>query len=117
VPNAAQNVLEIDPSNDTVSTFGTFASGGAKWYTGSLAPNGKIYCFPESSTSVLEIDPNSRTTREYGSLAGTSKWGGGVLHPNGYMYAAPVAATTVLKLGSAQTLDPDYPLSRELNKL
>jgi hypothetical protein len=117
VPHGAQTVIEIDPSTDTVVTFGTFASGGDKWASGALAPNGKIYCFPFSASTVLEIDPATRTTREYGDLLGTSKWTNGIIHPNGYMYAAPNRANSVLKLGSGGSLDPNYPLSRELNNL
>ena len=38
------------------STFGSLA-GSAKWVGGVLAPNGKIYGIPFSSTTILEIDP------------------------------------------------------------
>ena len=58
-------------------------TGTNKWSGGVLAPNGKIYGVPFSSTQVLEIDPVSQTTNLFGSLEGGTKWVGGVLAPNG----------------------------------
>ena len=62
-----------------------------KWIGGVLAPNGKIYGIPYSSTSVLTIDPatNSANTAAITGLAGVTKWKGGVLAPNGKIYAVP----------------------------
>ena len=40
---------------NTISRFGSF-SETAKWFGGVLAPNGKIYGIPYTSTSVLVIN-------------------------------------------------------------
>ncbi len=82
----------------TVSEFGDF-SDSSKWNSGVLAPNGKIYGIPYSSTTVLEIDPTTNTSFTFGSLSGSSdKWNGGVLAPNGKIYAIPRESETVLEI-------------------
>jgi hypothetical protein len=55
LPQSGQQVLRLDPSNDTISEFdGAFPNGIA---TGSvLAPNGKIYSCPRSVNQVLVVD-------------------------------------------------------------
>ena len=81
-----------------VSEFGNL-SGSFKWNSGVLAPNGKIYGIPYSSTTVLEIDPTTNTSFTFGSLSGSSdKWNGGVLGPNGKIYAIPRESETVLEI-------------------
>jgi len=109
VPKTPENF-----SNPTVGTAGTvgFAvtttqngsgilSGSTKWVGGVLAPNGKIYGIPFTSTTVLVIDPETNTTSTFGSLSGTTKWVGGVLAPNGKIYGIPYASTTVLAIDPA----------------
>ena len=109
VPKTPQNF-----SAPTVGTAGTvgFAvtttqdgsgslSGTTKWIGGVLAPNGKIYGIPYSSTSVLVIDPAVGTATTFGSLSGSSKWNGGVLAPNGKIYGIPSNSTSVLVIDPA----------------
>ena len=102
--------------SQTATTFGSL-EGTAKWGGGVLAPNGKIYCVPLSSTQVLCIDPADNTTTLFGSFTGTEKWYGGVLAPNGKIYCVPRNAAQVLTIGTTQTIDNDAVLSRYLNKL
>ena len=83
--------------NKTIDTFDSL-SGANKWAGGVLAPNGKIYGIPFSSTQVLEIDPATNTTTLFGSLSGGGKWIGGVLAPNGKIYGIPLDATSVLEI-------------------
>ncbi|MEM7183814.1 MAG: hypothetical protein AAF518_23110 [Spirochaetota bacterium] len=56
--NTTNNVLVIDPSNDTATQI---AVGDTGWNGGVLAPNGKIYAVPNtnSSSNVLVIDTKS----------------------------------------------------------
>ena len=54
IPANATQVLEIDPSNNTTSLFGSL-TGNGKWAGGVLAPNGKIYGIPLNSTQILKI--------------------------------------------------------------
>ena len=54
IPQNSTFILEIDPSNNTTSTFGNFV-GSTKWYGGILAPNGKIYGIPASIANILQI--------------------------------------------------------------
>ena len=44
--------------SDSTAVFGSL-SGTYKWLGGVLAPNGKIYGIPLSSTTVLKIDPDT----------------------------------------------------------
>jgi hypothetical protein len=59
--------IEIDPSNNTTTTFGSLPSGQGSWAGGVLAPNGKIYGIPINS-QVLVIDPTNNTTTTFGNL-------------------------------------------------
>ena len=94
----------LDALNANISTFSTttntFGSltGNEKWYGGVLAPNGKIYGIPFSSTQVLEIDPVAQTTTLFGSLAGTAKWFCGILAPNGKIYGIPANSTQIVEI-------------------
>src|SRR5690606_29548350 len=101
------SILKIDPTTDTVSTFGSLASSG-KFYSGVLAPNGMIYGLPFSSASILKIDPTTDTVSTFGSV-GTSagKWTGSVLAPNGMIYAIPYNSIKVLKISGVGTITPE----------
>ena len=77
-------------------TFGSL-SGGAKWFGGVLAPNGKIYGIPRNSTQVIEINPDTQTATLFGSLSGSDKWIGGVLASNGKIYGIPYGSAQILQ--------------------
>ena len=94
---AALNDYVPQTFNNTTNTFGSL-SGTDKYVSGVLAPNGKIYGIPRSSTEVLEIDPVAQTTSLFGSLSGANKWYGGVLAPNGKIYGIPANSTEVLEI-------------------
>ena len=84
---------------DTADTSSIAGLGGTlKWIGGVLAPNGKIYGIPYSSTSVLIIDPvaNTANTTAITGLGSGNKWLGGVLAPNGKIYGMPLDASSVL---------------------
>ena len=81
----------------SINLFGSFSSIN-KWYGGVLAPNGKIYGIPYSSTQILEIDPINQTTSLFGSFSGSNKWIGGVLAPNGKIYGIPFSSTQILEI-------------------
>jgi hypothetical protein len=67
IPRDYHSVLIIDPITDTADANGislppgppVYPSDPDKWTGGVLAPNGKIYCVPNSADSVLIIDPHS----------------------------------------------------------
>jgi len=76
IPRNNSNVLVISPSlnpsnplDNTVdtTTLVGLGSGTNKWWGGAIAPNGKIYGTPFSSSSVLVLDPDSPIV----SLTGT----------------------------------------------
>ena len=100
IPYGATDILKIDTSNDTVSTFGDLSAigGGNKWDGGVLAPNGFIYGIPRNATSVLKIDTSKDTATTFGNIAGSLKWTSGILAPNGCIYGIPNSATSVLKI-------------------
>jgi hypothetical protein len=108
-------VLKIDPTDDSVSTFGSLSGDSLKWLGGGLAPNGQIYGIPFSGTTVLKIDPTTDSTSTIGTLSGTLKWVGGTLAPNGAIYGVPYNATTILRVGSPVDIQSDFPLSRYWN--
>lgn len=86
---------------DVISQFGSLP-GPAKWSSGVLAPNNKIYCSPNRSGTILEIDTNNDTVSEFGSFtSNNNKWAGGVLAQNGKIYFTPQFETTIL------VVDPD----------
>jgi hypothetical protein len=91
------DILSADPTIKYLTLFGNLP-GTYKWYGGVLAPNGKIYGIPHSSTQVLEIDPETQNITLFGSLSGTAKWIGGVLAPNGKIYGIPFNSTQVFVL-------------------
>ena len=58
IPYKATSVLVYNPSSNTTSTIGTFGSE-IKWWGGTLAQDGSIYCIPTgSNTPVLKINLN-----------------------------------------------------------
>jgi hypothetical protein len=97
---ATQVTTEIG-TNYPASTF-----QNNKWGTSTLAPNGKIYCFPFNArtggvSQVLEIDPVTDATALValtGVTAGNTMYYSSCLSPDGnFIYASPLSATHVLK--------------------
>jgi hypothetical protein len=77
----------IDPNTETVTFFGTFASG---YQNAVLAPNGKIYLVPDVTSLLTLIDPSNNTSSVVGTLTGPAhNYYGGVLAPNGKIYLLP----------------------------
>ena len=98
-PYTATSFLVLDPSNDTMTHFGT--STGSQQYEGIvLAQNGKLYCISLQATILSIVDPqnNTVTTMSGGGYLGSYAWTGAVLHPNGKIYFAPWVATSFLAL-------------------
>ena len=113
IPTNATQVLEIDPTSRTVTTFGNLGRaagadecrgqlncGEDKWIGGVLTKSGKIIGIPYAAESVLEIDPKTRTATTWGVIAseGKRKWVEGVLGRNGMVYAIPFDANGVLEI-------------------
>jgi streptogramin lyase len=113
-----------------VEVFATNAypvlGGSQNWEGGVLAPNGKIYCFPEQASVALIIDPVTNTTTTFGagsfySGGNAFRYQGCVLAGNGKIYGIPcggVVPQTVFQLidpsnntitayASIATLPPD----------
>ena len=102
IPLNSNQVLEIDPSNNTTNLFGSI-SGSAKYAGGVLAPNGKIYCIPFNSNQVLEIDPSNNTTNLFGNISGSAKYTGGVLAPNGKIYGISWSSSEILEISGVSS--------------
>jgi hypothetical protein len=83
---------------DLTTITGPELSGSSKWVGGVLAPNGKIYGIPHSSSSVLIIDPITNTidTTTITGLSGNLKWYGGVLGFDGKIYGMPMYTNQIL---------------------
>ena len=73
-----------------VEVLGTDSVG--KYYGGVLAPNGKIYCVPETTNTVGVINTETNTFYAVdisGTETGASKYREGALGPNGIIYFVP----------------------------
>ena len=93
------------PENDIDLNL-TFA-GGASFSSGVLAPNGKVYCIPNSATYVMIIDPTTDTT-DTTSIPCPAFMGNavGVLASNGKIYCAPFLTSRILVIDTiANTFD------------
>lgn len=76
----------------------------ADWSIGVLAPDGFIYCVPDTATEVLRYDPKTRETLFFGKgeiSVGTHKWSDGIIAPNGCIYCVPWTHPQVM------VIDPD----------
>lgn len=105
-PGSSTVALKIDTSNQTTSTFGTFAAGTFK-YGGAVFANGSVYFIPASSTVVAKVnistdavtwfDSSGVKGTESGNLgATTQKWYGGYIGSDGRIYCMPYNATAVM---------------------
>lgn len=76
-----------------VEIFGNIPAAGAYAIVGGvLAPNGKIYLVPNSTTVGIIIDPITNSISTYPGPAGGNNYSSGVLAPNGIIHFAPRAA-------------------------
>ena len=90
---ASGNILVIDPANNTSSVVGFGLSGltnnGQHYLTGALAPNGKIYYPPLSTSLALVIDPATNTSvrTNWGlTFTGSDLYDNAVLGGDGKIY-------------------------------
>jgi hypothetical protein len=104
IPCWANEVLRVDTSTGSVSTFGdlrndTAGIGHWGWHGGAFSPDGKIYGVPCNALRVLEIDPKTKTARTVGPiLDGKNKWYGGILDKDGAVVCVPFNARSILKI-------------------
>lgn len=93
----------IDPSNNTVANIHTQTAGGAGFNYPVLAPNDKMYCFPNPTshgftgvTYVMVIDPSTNTISSIGPVPGAPaiQQSNFVVHPNGKIYTTPNSSTS-----------------------
>lgn len=96
IPNGSSDVVCVDLTDNSVTLFGSFSS--KYWAKGIVAPNGKIYCVPETASSqVLCIDPTDNSYTTFGDTSGlaSSGWSDGILVGN-KIYCIPSRASAVL---------------------
>jgi len=80
----------INPSNNSIGTFGPIQANANGKYQGSvLAPNGKIYCIPDGNTAVAILDPSNNTVSSIIGPVGSDKCAGGALGSSGKIYCFP----------------------------
>lgn len=98
-------VLRVDPSDDSITTFGNLPTDRYKWVGGNLAPNGYIYAVPFSAGTVLKIDPRSDSTAQFGNVGGHGNlgWVGVFGSPAGLTFGLPYDSDSVLQIGAAGT--------------
>lgn len=126
IPWHATNVLVIDPVRRVERFLGPLPSAprsnivprfdNGMYAGGVLAPDGKIYCVPSQAENILVIDTVSQSLDCFGKLMGAEKYRGGVLTTDGRIFCIPFYSTEVLVLGTPRPLDPQWPLSRIINK-
>jgi hypothetical protein len=102
IPSFVDNVLIIDPTNNTFDTTTLTGFITDNFFGSVLAPNGKIYCIPLLSKSVKVIDPMTNVTETI--FTGSVNFGctGGVLALNGKIYCIPYDASAT----SVPIIDP-----------
>lgn len=90
---ASGNILVVDPANNTSSVQSFGLSGltlnGQHYLTGALAPNGKIYYPPLSTSLALVIDPATNTSvrTNWGlTFSGSDLYDNAVLGGDGKIY-------------------------------
>lgn len=95
--NYAESFNRKDPA--VVTTPGSIA-GSNKYNQGVLAPNGKIFCMPNTVATVLVIDTkdDSLVTLSPGLDATVAKYRCGVLALNGFIYGIPNGASQIMKI-------------------
>lgn len=103
VPNGANDVLVITPTNDSISYVSNTQPGTRTG--GVIAPNQKLYALPSthSSDGVLVVDTSSHEITTL-PVTGQGGWSGAVLAPNGSMYGIPSSHNSVLVIQSNQTV-------------
>ena len=82
-------------SENTVYSIPIGAAVTDRFWGGVLAPNGNIYCIPNTGTVVGVINPVTNSYTTFGSVTGASKYAGGIVAPNGDIYCIPYTATNV----------------------
>jgi hypothetical protein len=90
---ASGNILVVDPATNTSSVEGFGLSGltnnGQHYITGLLAPNGKIYYPPLSTSLALVIDPATNTSirTDWGiTFSGSDLYDNGSVGADGKLY-------------------------------
>lgn len=117
----------VDPAIDSTTLIDTTTLTGIlpgtnssfKFYSCVLAPNGKIYCPPNTYSTVLIIDPIANTvdnTTIPGFVAGSDKWDVSCLAPNGKVYCIPFNETRLMIIPTGiPTISVDFCLSADKN--
>uniref|UniRef100_A0A7S4MQY6 Uncharacterized protein n=1 Tax=Odontella aurita TaxID=265563 RepID=A0A7S4MQY6_9STRA len=101
IPQAADYVMKLDPSNDDAVTFlGPPLPGRNLWYGGLVGPSdGAVYGICQNATGILRIDPVRQDATVCGEFKeGGYKWHGGVIGPDGNIYGIPAHADAVLRI-------------------
>ncbi|HNL00778.1 MAG TPA: hypothetical protein PKN93_10125 [Leptospiraceae bacterium] len=91
---AAVGFLEIDPTNDSVSTFASFA-GTQGFFGGGMAPDGRFYSLPVGNHQSMVFDPFARTVSYFGTTYPLNQFEGNVVGPNGITYGSPRGSATI----------------------
>ena len=107
------HVLRIDPVERTATHIGDDVkqAGEAKWFTGAVGADGRLYFPPFVATRVLRIDPTTHTVELIGEeLGGGKKWLGAFTGPDGCVYGTPCDETQLLRIdpfaGTAARVGP-----------
>ena len=84
----------LDTTTETPTRFGSNSTGA--YFSGALAPNGRIYAMPSAGGALAEIDTDSRTVTRFGSV--TTSYVGAALAASGRIYSVSNAGTKFLEL-------------------
>ena len=98
-PFGRKDMLKADLENRTTSS----KIVGAGFAGGALAPNGKIYAVPYTSSQVMVYDPSTDTSKLIGTPIRTKTygWNGISLAPNGKLYGFPAQEPNVIEVDPA----------------
>ena len=112
-PLQSGDFLELDPVNETSSTFSTGKGTGQLYCQGALTgADGKIYGVPYNGSTVLRLDPDTGTVDEpFTHGQGSGAYIGGVAAPNGNIYLAPFDADNVFEIDPIAGTSSTYSFS------
>lgn len=112
-PLQSGDFLELDPVNETSTTYSTGKGTGQGLCQGALTgADGKIYGVPWASSTVLRLDPDTGTVDEpFTHGQGNNAYIGGVAAPNGNLYLAPFDADNVFEIDPIAGTSSTYSFS------
>jgi hypothetical protein len=111
IPHNSENILRIDPINNTVSidasginitNYPVMGTNTAKYSGGVVGSDGNIYCIPNTARRVLRYNPVTKAIT-FSATPDVSGYNSGVLGPNSRIYMMPSSAANNIGIVNINT--------------